>query len=252
MTGFTGKVAAVTGAGGGMGEALGLALLEAGASVLLLDVKPQPDVFASYGDRVLYRQVDLADFDAVKAAFDEAGARFGRLDHLANVAGVLWFGRDKGATEIDLDVWDQVMSINLRSLVHTVKCAVPMMKAAGGGAMVHVSTIQFLRGDLKPQDAYQASKAGVCALSRSLAIQHAGDGIRSNAVLPGVTWTPLQARWEGNDEVQKLVGEAVPLGRMGTSEDMAKACMFLLSDEASYITGIDLPVDGGLLVKPVA
>jgi len=252
MTGFKGKVAAVTGAGGGMGEALGLALLEAGASVLLLDVKPAPAVFGAYGERAFYVQVDLTDFDAVEAAFDAAHARFGRLDHLANVAGVLWFGRDKGATEIDLDVWDQVLRINLTSMVHTVKCAVPLMTATGGGSMVHVSTIQFLRGDERPQDAYQASKAGVCALSRSLAIQHAKAGIRSNAVLPGVTWTPLQARWEGNDEVQKLVGQAVPLGRMGTSEDMAKACLFLLSDEASYITGVDLPVDGGLLVKPVA
>lgn len=252
MQDFNGKIAVITGAGGGMGLALATAMLTAGASILLLDVKSRPQEFENFGERALYIQTDLTDFGAVQAAFATAYSAFGRLDYLANVAGVLWFGRDCGATEIDLDIWSQVMDINLKAMVHTVKCAVPMMTASGGGAMVHVSTVQFLRGDTQPQDAYQASKAGVCALSRSLAIQHAHQGIRSNTVLPGVTWTPLQSRWEGDDKTQELVAQAVPLGRMGTAQDMANACMFLLSDEASYITGIDLPVDGGLLVKPVA
>lgn len=252
MRSFEGKVAAITGAGGGMGLALATAMLEAGASALLLDVKPMPEELHAFGDRAMYVQIDLTDYAAVQAAFEGARTAFGRLDYLANVAGVLWFGRDCGATEIGLDVWDQVMAINLKAAVHTVKCAVPLMAASGGGAMVHVSTVQFLRGDTHPQDAYQASKAGLCALSRSLAIQHAHQGIRSNTVLPGVTWTPLQARWEGDDVTQGLVAQAVPLGRMGSAQDMANACMFLLSDEASYITGVDLPVDGGLLVKPVA
>lgn len=252
MRDFGGKIAAITGSGGGMGLSLAIAMLEAGASVLALDVKSKPQELDIYGERVLYKQIDLTDFSAVETAFAEAGAKFERLDYLANVAGVLWFGRDCGATEIDLDIWDQVMNINLKAMVHTVKCAVPMMVAAGGGAMVHVSTVQFLRGDTHPQDAYQASKAGVCALSRSLAIQHAYQGVRSNTVLPGVTWTPLQSRWEGDETTQDLVAKAVPLQRMGKAQDMANACMFLLSDDASYITGVDLPVDGGLLVKPVA
>jgi len=249
---FEGKAAVVSGAGGGMGFALGEALLEAGASVLLIDVKPMPATFSRFGERAIYRQIDLTDVGAVREAFDLVQEKFGRLDYLANVAGVLWFGRDKGATEIDLDDWDTVMSINLKSMVHTVRFAVPLMARSGGGSMVHISTVQFLRGDKRPQDAYQASKAGVCALSRSLAIQHAHQGIRSNTVLPGVTWTPMQARWEGDSGTQELVAQAVPLGRMGSPADIANACMFLLSDQASYITGVDLPVDGGLLVKPVA
>lgn len=252
MMRFDSKVAVVTGAGGGMGLAVALGLLREGARVAMIDIKPQPGELDAHAGRFCYFQADLSQFEDVRAAFDGIVTTFGQVDCLANVAGVLWFGRDKGAVEIDLDVWDQVMAINLKSVVHTARCAVPLMKAAGGGAMVHVSTIQFLRGDTQPQDAYQASKAGVCALSRSLAIQYAGDNIRSNTVLPGVTWTPLQARWEDRPDIQEAVADAVPLRRMGTAEDMARACLFLLSDDASYITGIDLPVDGGLLVKPVA
>jgi len=113
--------------------------------------------------------------------------------------------------------------------------------------MVHFSTIQWMRGDLKPQDAYQASKAAVSAVSRSLAMQLATDGIRSNCICPGPTLTPLQARWD-TEEVRRQVADYVPLKRIGTAEDMANAALFLLSDGASFITGVDLVVDGGMLM----
>lgn len=114
--------------------------------------------------------------------------------------------------------------------------------------MVHVSTIQWMRGDSQPQDAYQASKAAVCAVSRSLAMQLAGDGIRSNSICPGPTLTPLQARWD-TEEVRGRVADYVPLKRIGTADDMANATLFLLSDAASFITGVELPIDGGLLLR---
>jgi 3-oxoacyl-[acyl-carrier protein] reductase len=166
---------------------------------------------------------------------------------LANVAGVLWFDKDRGAADIELDVWNRVFAINLLGVVHTVRHCLPTM-LDHGGSMVHVSTVQHLRGDTKPQDAYQASKAGVCALSRSLAIQYAARRIRSNTVLPGITQTPLQSRWSDND--LKAASAVVPLGRVGTAADMSNAMIFLLSDASSYITGIDLVVDGGLMMKP--
>jgi NAD(P)-dependent dehydrogenase (short-subunit alcohol dehydrogenase family) len=171
-----------------------------------------------------------------------------RLDYLANVAGVLWFGRDQSLLEMDITVWDEVMDINLKSMVLTSRAATPYLRKTGGGAMVHFSTIQWMRGDLKPQDAYQASKAAVSAVSRSLAMQLAADGIRSNCICPGPTLTPLQARWS-TDEIRKQVADYVPLKRIGTAEDMANAALFLLSDGASYITGVDLIVDGGVLLK---
>ncbi|RWX59152.1 SDR family oxidoreductase, partial [Mesorhizobium sp. M2A.F.Ca.ET.039.01.1.1] len=167
----------------------------------------------------------------------------------ANVAGVLWFGRDKSALDMDLGVWDDVFNINLKSFVHTARAVVPHMRAGGrGGAMVHFSTIQWYRGDPNPQDAYQASKAGVCALSKSLAMQLASERIRSNAICPGMALTPLQARWD-TEEKRAAVANYAPLGRIGTPQDMANAALFLLSDAASYITGIELAVDGGLLMR---
>ncbi|MGE4250960.1 MAG: SDR family NAD(P)-dependent oxidoreductase [Parvibaculaceae bacterium] len=244
---FTGKAAVVTGAGGGMGEAIALALAKAGATVTAIDVKPCPDSLKALGSRVDYAQGDLRNVAFVEKTMAAAHARGGRLDYLVNVAGVLWFGRDKSLLEMDLPVWDEVMEINLKSMVLTSRAATPFMRKTRGGAMVHFSTIQWMRGDLKPQDAYQASKAAVSAVSRSLAMQLARDGIRSNCICPGPTLTPLQARWD-TDELRRQVADFVPLKRIGTADDMANAALFLLSDGAGFITGVDLVVDGGVLL----
>lgn len=244
---FSGRVAVVTGAGGGMGLALAQALLKSGASVLLIDVKDKPKEIIE-GDTCVYAKGDLTNPKFVTDAVDAAFKKFGRIDYLANVAGVLWFGKDVSLLDIDLDMWDQVMNINLKSMVHTVRATVPHMRKSKGASMVHFSTIQCLRGDSKPQDAYVAGKAGVIAMSKSIAMQLAADGIRSNVIYPGVTQTPMQARWDTEEKV-KQVADYVPIHRVGTPEDMANAAMFLLSDGASYITGADLVVDGGLMLK---
>ncbi len=111
--------------------------------------------------------------------------------------------------------------------------------------MVHVASIQALRGDDRPQDAYQASKAAIISLSKSLAVQFAADGIRSNALLPGGTYSPMQERWDRDPAMKQAAAGAVPLGRVGTTQDMADAILFLLSDKAAFITGTELIVDGG-------
>lgn len=245
---FSNRVAVVTGAGGGMGEAIAVSLAKAGAKVTAIDMKPCPDSLKTLAGNVTFAQGDLRDASFVDKTFADAAAKHGRLDYLANVAGVLWFGRDKSLLEMDLKVWDEVMDINLRTMVLTSRAAVPLMKKNGGGSMVHFSTIQWMRGDAHPQDAYQASKAAVCALSRSLAMQLAADKIRSNAICPGPALTPLQARWD-TDEVRHQVAGYVPLKRIGTAEDMAQATLFLFSGAASFITGIELAVDGGCLLR---
>jgi NAD(P)-dependent dehydrogenase (short-subunit alcohol dehydrogenase family) len=244
---FTNRAAIVTGAGGGMGEAIARELAKAGAKVTAIDLKPCPASLASEKS-VSFVQGDLRDREFAEATIAAAHGRFGRLDYLVNVAGVLWFGRDKSLLEMDMKVWDDVMDINLKSMVLTSRAAAPFMQKSGGGAMVHFSTIQWMRGDLKPQDAYQASKAAVCAVSRSLAMQLAADGIRSNTICPGPTLTPLQARWD-TEKIRSEVADYVPLKRIGTAEDMANAALFLLSDGSSFITGVDLVVDGGVLLR---
>ena len=162
-----------------------------------------------------------------------------------NAAAVLWFGRDASLVDMDLEVWDRVLDIDLRAVMLTARHAVPMMRAGGGGSMVHVSSTQSLRGDLKPQDAYTACKAAIIGLSKSLAVQYAADGIRSNVLIPGATQSPLQARWDDEPELKTATAKSIPLGRVGETQDMANAVLFLLSDKASYITGTELVVDGG-------
>ena len=244
---FSGRNAFVTGAGGGMGLQIARDLIGAGAQATLFDVKPAPHDLPA-GAR--YVQADLRSETVVARAMADCHEAAGRLDYLVNAAGVLLLGRDRSLVDIDLDVWDDVLAINLKGAALTARHAIPLMQRTGGGAMVHISTIQCVRGDDAPQDAYQASKAGLIAMSKSIAIQFAGDGIRSNTILPGPTMTPMQQRWVDRPELKDATVAAVPLGRVGTPRDMANATLFLLSDAASFVTGTELIVDGGVLAKP--
>ena len=247
---FQGRTAVVTGAGGGMGLDIARDLLAEGADVAAIDLKDRPAELGGGPGRALYFQGDVGDDGFVRQAIEETFAETGRLDYLVNAAGVLWFGRDRSMVQIDLDLWDEVLRIDLKSMVHTARHAVPLMRKTGGGAMVHIASIQALRGDDRPQDAYQASKAAMLSLSKSLAIQFAGDKIRSNCVVPGGTLSPMQARWEQEPEMKRAAEAAVPLGRVGTTRDMANAVLFLLSDKAGFITGTELIVDGGRTALP--
>jgi NAD(P)-dependent dehydrogenase (short-subunit alcohol dehydrogenase family) len=244
--GFVGRTAVVTGAAGGMGLHIASELLAAGAMVAGIDVKDRPEAL----DDALFHQGDVSDDRFVSEALGSAYAETGRLDYLVNAAGVLWFGRDRSLLDIELGVWNRVIAINLTGCMLTARHAIPLMRQSGGGAMVHFSSTQCLRGDDRPQDAYQVSKAGILALSKSIAIQFAKDRIRSNVILPSATETPMQARWEKEPELKEATAAGVPLGRVGGTEDMASACLFLLSDQASFITGTELLVDGGRMALP--
>ncbi len=152
--------------------------------------------------------------------------------------------------DLDLDVWDSVFDVNLKACARTIRACAPHMINRGSGSMVHIATIQCYRGDTKPQDAYQASKAGLIALSKSVAIQLAAKKIRSNIVAPGLIDTPLQNRWKKDPNQRQNACNAVPLNRIGMPEDISASCLFLLSEASSYITGTELIVDGGLLALP--
>jgi NAD(P)-dependent dehydrogenase (short-subunit alcohol dehydrogenase family) len=243
--GFAGRAAVVTGAGGGMGLEIARRLAAEGAAVTGIDLKERPEGFP--GD---FARGDVSDEAFVRAAVEEAQARAGRLDYLVNAAGILLFGEDTSLLEIELAVWSRVLAVNLTGSMLAARHAIPAMRASGGGAMVHIASTQCLRGDPLPQDAYQCSKAALLALSKSIAIQFARDGIRSNALLPSATASPMQARWESDPESRHRAAAGVPLGRVGTVEDMAEACLFLLSDRAAFITGTELIVDGGRTAMP--
>jgi 3-oxoacyl-[acyl-carrier protein] reductase len=244
--GFFGRTAVVTGAGGGMGLKIARDLVAAGANVIGIDLKDRPADL----EEARYHQGDVSDEGLVAGAVGDAFARTGRLDHLVNAAGVLWFGRDRSLLDVELEVWNRVIAINLTGCMLTARHAIPLMRKSGGGAMVHFSSTQCLRGDDRPQDAYQVAKAGILALSKSIAIQFARDQIRSNVILPSATESPMQARWAQDPELKRATAAGVPLGRVGTTADMANACLFLLSDAASFITGTELLVDGGRMALP--
>ena len=240
---FDAKVAFIAGAGGGMGLNIANNLISKGVHVALADIKPQPDGIADGPGESVYFRGDLTDETFVRESMNATAEKFGRLDYLVNSLGLLLFDQDVSLLDIDLEVWDRVIEVNLKSFVLTTRHAVPLMRNAGGGAIVHFSSCQALRGDVRPQDAYGAAKGAILSMSKSIAIQFAHDNIRSNVILPGGTMSPMQERWKGKEAD---VAKGIPLGRLGTTQDQANACLFLLSDKASYITGAELIVDGGV------
>lgn len=250
MWDFLGKTAVVTGAGGGMGGQVAHDLCTAGANVCMIDLKDMPDGYTGFGDRAAYFQGDLTDHSFLENVVAETCTRFGTIDYLVNAAGILLFDKDFGVVDMDFAIWDKVMDVNLKGPARLAQLCIPHMIKKPDSAMVHFSSIGAYRGDSKPQDAYQASKAGLIALSKSIAIQFADKGLRSNIVSPGMIDTPLQSRWDHQQGARKAIAAAVPLKRLGQPEDLSNATLFLLSDLASYITGVDLVVDGGLLALP--
>ena len=162
----------------------------------------------------------------------------------------MWFDKDVSLEKIEINTWDKVFSINLNSIVIVLQSMLPQMKKYKFGSIVHISSIDALSGDNKPQDAYGSSKAALLRLSKSISIQFANKNIRSNSILPGPIETPMQERWKKNPESKKNLSKVIPLRRVGKPSDIANSTMFLLSDESSFITGTELIVDGGLRAKP--
>tara|TARA_B100000780_G_scaffold263556_1_gene217525 strand:+ start:23 stop:778 length:756 start_codon:yes stop_codon:yes gene_type:complete len=247
---FRGKTAVITGASGGMGLEISKKLSQNNILVLMLDLQSPGKEFLDNNKKCKFKKVDVTDFKKMKSYINSFYEKHKRLDYLVNTTGVLWFDKDVSAVNIDSNIWDKVFEINLKSMMYLSKIIVPKMIKNQFGSMVHISSIDALSGDDKPQDAYGASKAAMIRLSKSFAIQFASNDIRSNIILPGPIDTGMQIRWKKNPGAKKNLKKFIPLNKIGKPEDIANASMFLLSDQANYITGTELIVDGGITSKP--
>ena len=246
---FKGKFAIVTGASGGMGLETVNKLLPAGVKVLMLDIKNPPKKYLQ-NKKINFVKIDVTNFVELKKVIDNYYNKNKSIDYLINTTGVLWFDKDVSATNINFNIWDKVFEINLKSMAYLAKLVIPKMKKNKFGSMVHISSVDALSGDDKPQDAYGSSKAAMIRLSKSLAIQFASYNIRSNIILPGPVETSMQDRWKKNPQLKKQLAKLIPLQRIGKPEDIANTILFLLSEEGNYITGTEITVDGGITAKP--
>lgn len=257
-----GKVAIIVGAGQlpgdtvGNGRAVAERFAQEGAKLLLVDIQEgwaeaTREAVAIHGQPASVLRADITREDDCRAIAATCIKRFGRIDILHNNVGRS--RGDRRTTEMDADMWDEIMAMNLKGMFMTCKHALPHMVAQGAGSIINVSSTASLAA--RPTVTYKTSKGAVNAFTQHLAMENAAHGIRANAILPGLIDTPMaierRAQERGiSKEIVRAEREAlVPMRRMGTAWDVANAAVFLASDEARYVTGVLLPVDGGLLCK---
>ena len=246
---FSGRTALITGGSGGIGLSIVKKLIKNKIKVIILDINT-PSKKILLNKFVEFKKIDLSDYKNLQLCLTELKKKYKKIEYVINAAGVLWFDKDVSLEKIEINTWDKVFSINLNSIVIVLQSILPQMKKNKFGSIVHISSIDALSGDNKPQDAYGSSKAALLRLSKSISIQFASKNIRSNSILPGPIETPMQERWKKNPESKKILSNVIPLRRVGKPSDIANSTMFLLSDESSFITGTELIVDGGLRAKP--
>ncbi|WP_296762795.1 glucose 1-dehydrogenase [Sediminimonas sp.] len=241
--------AIVTGATSGIGTAIARALAAQGRALILVGRRQaEGDALAESlnadGTPARFVPADLSDRTAPEAVVQAALSTFGRLDVLINNAGLLFHGKAEDTTDAD---WDRIMDVNLGAVFRLSRAAMPALRAQPGGTIVNIASDWALVG-AREAVAYGVSKAAVAQLTRSMALDHAAEGIRINAVCPGDTDTPMLATGlTGAERAARVaeLGAEIPMGRIGSPEDVARVTAFLVSDAAGYMTGTLIPVDGG-------
>jgi NAD(P)-dependent dehydrogenase (short-subunit alcohol dehydrogenase family) len=249
-----GKVSIITGAGSGMGRVAALRFAAEGSRVIVADNQGEAaqetvrQIRAGGGESCAARADVSVEADA-KAIVDLAIARYGQIDVLYNNAGIMP-EPDHSVVDTPVEAWDLVMAVNVRGVYLACKYAIPHMIERQRGSIINVSSFVALLGCSVPQDAYTASKGAVLALTRSLAVQFAPKGIRTNAILPGPVETPLLMDWLLKDEAaRKLRLARNPTGRFGKADEIAALAVYLASDESAWTNGASMVIDGGISVN---
>ncbi len=244
------RVALITGAASGIGLESARLFATEGARIVAVDLNDEAgEACASRirddGGEAIYVHADVSKSSDCKEMIDAAEKEFGKLDTLFNNAGIM-HSADDDAVNTDEKIWDLTMGINLKSVFLGCKYGIPALQRAGGGSIINTASLVAVMGSGAPQLAYTASKGGVLALSKELAIVHAKENIRVNALCPGPLNTELLMKFLDTDEKKARRMVHLPMGRFGEAAEMAKAALFLASDDSSYVTGSTFLVDGGI------
>lgn len=246
---LTGRRILITGAGGAIGRASCLTFAREGASIAAVDiaddtVRDTVELVRAAGGEAVAVLADVADEGQVQAAVESAVSQLGGLDGLFANAGIMPH-QDRSVLDAERDVWDLIFNINVRGTANCVKHAAPHLVAAGGGSVVTMSSFLALLGCSNPQDAYTASKGAIASLTRALAVQLGPSNVRVNALAPGPVATAHVEKFFPDESARAVRLARFPLGRFGTTADVAELACFLSSDAASWITGQVIAIDGG-------
>ena len=248
---LSGKVAVVTGSAVGLGRAVAKRYAREGAAVVVADTNASDgtavvEQILQDGGRAVFVRTDVGEERDVTTLLQSAWAQFGRIDVLYNNAAVLFHDRDVRAHELSLELWHQVMRVNLQGTFLCSKHAIPFMLKQGGGSIINLGSPTGMIGCAPNLTAYSTSKAGIYGLSRVMAAAYARDGIRVNILVPGTMDTPMNAPLLQDEATREQFREAVPMGRLGRPCDIEGIAVFLASEESSYCTGGLYTCDGGL------
>ena len=241
---FKEKVVVVTGGASGIGLATTKKLLSEGANVVILDLKMDEEIINSLGENVLYLKCDVSNEENVKNCIEEIIKKFNHIDYLVANAGI--GGSASKPHEVSMDEWNKVISVNQTGIFLLNKYVINEMLKNGKGAVVNTSSMYGLVGSTT-SFAYSASKGAINQMTRSLALTYARENIRVNAIAPGYVDTPILSMVP--DNIKEAMGTELPIGRLGKDTEIANLICYLLSDDASFITGAIIPIDGGFTAK---